>query len=109
MEIVIQRFCLIAWRALNFSTVGYEPFSNRDWSQGATNNASQISASHVVAFGPLRLSLGSNFLDNSWVKSGGGSRAQISRPGPASIWTVSSVLLWSRDEHPQALLRAEGS
>jgi len=29
MEIVIQRFSLVAWRALNFSTVGYESEETR--------------------------------------------------------------------------------
>jgi hypothetical protein len=43
--------------------MGYEPFSNRDWSQRATNNASEISAYCVNDFGPLWLSLGAT----SWV------------------------------------------
>jgi hypothetical protein len=56
--------------SLNQGPLGYEPFSNRDWTQGATNNALEIIASHVVDFGPLWLSLGATFLGNSWVKSG---------------------------------------
>jgi hypothetical protein len=51
---------------LNQRPLGYEPFSNQDWSQRPTNNASQISASYVVAFGPLWLSLGAT----SWVIPG---------------------------------------
>jgi hypothetical protein len=51
---------------LNQRPLGYEPFSNRDWNQRATNNASEISASYVVAFGTLWLSLGAT----SWVIPG---------------------------------------
>ena len=46
--------------------LGYEPFLNQDWRQGATNNASSISVSQVGGFGSLWLSLGAT----SWVKSG---------------------------------------
>ena len=51
---------------LNQRSLGYEPFPNQGWSQGATNNASQIRASHVVGFGALWLSLGAT----SWVIPG---------------------------------------
>jgi hypothetical protein len=40
MDVATPRFCLVAWIAWKPITVGYEPFSNRDWSQSATNNAS---------------------------------------------------------------------
>jgi len=40
--------------------------SNRDWSQRATKKASQISVSHVIAFGAVWLSLGAT----SWVLLG---------------------------------------
>jgi hypothetical protein len=64
---------MVAGLNLNQRPLGYEPFSNRDWRQRATNNAMQISASHVLAFGTSLALLGSNFLGNSWVQSGPGS------------------------------------
>ena len=39
MDVVTPGFCEVVWMALNPSTVGYEPFSNPDRSQSATNNA----------------------------------------------------------------------
>jgi hypothetical protein len=39
MDVETLPFCVVAWIALNSGTVGYEPFSNRDWSQRPTNNA----------------------------------------------------------------------
>jgi hypothetical protein len=52
-----------------FSTIdllAYEPFPNRNWSQGATKKASEISTSYAIADGPLWLSLGAT----SWVIPG---------------------------------------
>ena len=52
---------------MNQRPLGYEPFSNRDWSQRATNNASQIGPfSRRCLWASLAL-VGSNFLGNSWV------------------------------------------
>jgi len=39
-RVVTSRYCLVAMDRLEPGTVGYEPFPNQDWSQGATNNAS---------------------------------------------------------------------
>ena len=66
MEVVTTRFCTVAWVARDPSTVGYESFSNRSWSQRATNNASWNRASHVSGFGSLWLSLRAT----SWVVPG---------------------------------------
>ena len=62
---------------MNQRPLGYEPFSSRDGNQRATNNTSSISAFHVRGFGGSLALVGSNFLGNSWVKSG---RLRIAPP-----------------------------
>lgn len=54
----------------NPGTVGYEPFSNREWSQRATNNASEISALSRKSLWVSWAVVGNNFLSNSGVKPG---------------------------------------
>jgi len=83
---------------LNQRPLGYEPFSNQQESQRATKKASEINASHVVGFGALWLSLGSNFLGNSWVKSGwvNGDPEGRAHPSHAPCYESSSASTLSR-------------
>ena len=76
---------------LNQRPLGYEPFSNRGWSQGATNNTLSIGAFRAVAFGMLWLSLEATV----WVKSG------CSRGGPIA------GLLRRRSAAPAAVARRD--